>query len=180
MAAKRSNWTEVKKQVTQLEQKEIIKLLADLYKLSSENKRFFDTRFVESSDSLKPYKKMIESALYPNVMRDENPDFKSARHVISTYKKAGGRLEGLAELMILYVETANRFTVEYGDMWEQFYVSVETMFKNCIKQLEVLKNNGIGIDGFIDRLEEVVISANGIGWGYYDTLKELFYEAYGE
>ena len=180
MTSKRSNWTEVKKQVTQLGQKEIIKLLADLYKFSSENKRFFDTRFVESSDSLQPYKKMIESALYPNVTRDENPDFKSARHVISTYKKAGGSLKALAELMILYVETANRFTVEYGDMWEQFYISVETMFGNCIKQLEVLKNNGIDIDGFIDRLEKVVISANGIGWGYYDTLKELLYEAYGK
>ena len=82
--------------------------------------------------------------------------------------------------MVFYVERANQFTLDYGDMWEQFYLSVENMFERALKQLEEMEAAGIEICPLRERLASVVASTSGIGWGYHDTLSDLYYESFGE
>lgn len=39
---------------------------------------------------------------------------------------------------------------------------------------------GMQIEPLRSRLAKVVVSTSNIGWGYHDTLSELFYEAFSE
>lgn len=53
----------------------------------------------------------------------------TGKAAISAYKKTINDTEGLLELMVFYVECGNKFTVDYGDIDEQCYYSIETMFE---------------------------------------------------
>ncbi len=70
-----------------------------------------------------------------------------------------------------FFEMGNRFTVNYGDIGEQFYNSLESMFENILIEL-----NSRPIDErekYFPRLQNEVESAKNIGWGYHDELKLL-------
>lgn len=82
--------------------------------------------------------------------------------------------------MVYYVEQANQFTLDHGDMWEQFYLSVENMFSRAVKQIQELDRKGKDTNSFRERLAKVVKSTSEIGWGYHDTLTDIYYEAFGE
>lgn len=51
------------------------------------------------------------------------------RKAISDYKKASGDEVGVLDIMVYYVEMGTKFTLEYGDIYEEFYDSLESMFK---------------------------------------------------
>ncbi|MEM6822732.1 MAG: hypothetical protein AAF558_12430 [Verrucomicrobiota bacterium] len=180
MPEQKATWSTLKKRLSALEDKELLKLIGELYKLTPMNRRFLETRYSSSSKTLKEFKQIIDDALYPNVMRNDDVDFRTAKKAISTYSKATGDKPGIGELMVFYVERANQFTLDYGDMWEQFYISVESMFERALKQLQEMQALGMEIEPLRKRLEKVVDSTNCIGWGYHDMLTQLYGEAFGE
>ena len=68
--------------------------------------------------------------------------------------------------MVHYLETGNQFTVEFGDIDEQFYSSLESMFGRILTEL---KKQPVDVqDKYFSRIEDVVFSTRNIGWGYYD------------
>lgn len=71
-----------------------------------------------------------------------------------------------------------RFTLDYGDIDEHFYASLERMYEKAIKLLLTLDE--ATIDDFYDRFEDLVTSTRNIGWGFHDTLGDIFYEAFPE
>jgi hypothetical protein len=179
MPVKKINWTSIKKQLQAQEPKDTLNLLGELYKLNRENKQFLDTRFSSSKEVLKVYIEAIRDALDPPLNRDMEVDFKSARKVISNYKKARkDDIEGIAELMLCFVENANDFTLSYGDMWEQFYINIETMYEKVIVEVTKMERMGIDIGPLQERLREVMSSTSDIGWGYHDTLADLYFTAF--
>ena len=180
MPQQKVTWSTLKKHLSTLENKELLKLIGELYKLTSENKRFLETRYASNSKTLKEFKQIIDDALYPDVMRNDDVDFRTAKKALSTYSKASGDEAGIAELMVFYVERANQFTLDCGDMREQFYISVENMFERALKQLQEMEALGIEIEPLRERLEKVVDSTSRIGWGYHDMLTQLYCEAFGE
>jgi len=105
------NWTEIKKQISPLENKELTKLIGELYKLNSENKRFLAMRFSSPEAQLVDYKKLISKAVNPPFSENAKINFSKGRQVISSFKKASGDLEMLAALMLYYVEEANEQTL---------------------------------------------------------------------
>ncbi|MBM3300515.1 MAG: hypothetical protein FJY85_11210, partial [Deltaproteobacteria bacterium] len=114
-------WSDVKSVLVGLDHKKLVELAGDLYRLSKENKDFFHARFGVGEDQLAPYKKIIEECMYPNVYRDKPIQISKAKRAISTYSKAVADPAGEAELMTFFVECGNSFTVEYGDIDEDFY-----------------------------------------------------------
>lgn len=179
MPQQKTTWSTLKKRLSTLENKELLKLIRELYKLTPENKRFLETSYSSNSRTLNEFKQIIDDALYPDVMRNDDVDFRTAKKAISTYSKASGDKAGVTELMVFYVERANQFTLDYGDMWEQFYISVENMFERTLEQLKEMQTLGIEIEPFRERLEKIVDSTSGIGWGYHDMLTQLYGEAFG-
>ena len=76
--------------------------------------------------------------------------------------------------MVHYLETGNQFTVDYGDIDEQFYSSLESMFEKILTTLR--KQSEEVQEEYFSRLEQVVSSAKDIGWGYYDFISDIFHE----
>ena len=180
MPPQQTKWSTIKKRLASLDDKELLNLIGELHRLTPENERFLETRYAPSANTLNEFKRKIDDALYPDVLHNEDVDFRSAKKAISTYSKASGDKLGIAELMVFYVERANQFTLDYGDMWEQFYLSVENMFERALRQLKEMEAAGIDICPLRERLASVVTSTSGIGWGYHDTLSDLYYESFGE
>jgi len=96
-------------------------LVADLYRLSNENKTFLHTRFEVGDDPLGPYKQTIEKCMYPDVYGNSPIQVSKAKRAISSYSKALGDPIGEAELMTFFVECDNNFTLDFGDIDEAFY-----------------------------------------------------------
>ena len=170
----RRSWKDVKQILSGKAPDELLTLINDLYALSKENKDFIHARYSITGEPLKPYKTLIEQSIYP----DFNKPLKLSigRKAISDYKKAIGDPTGVLELMVFYIECGNRFTVDYGDIDEQFYNSLESMFDKVIKILN--RSNQDIIDKFLPRLRDIVNKANGIGWGYYDYISDILRSRY--
>lgn len=153
----------------------LIGLIQELYSLRTENKNYIHAKF-ELGDSLKHYKTLIRDAIYP----DKNHPIRlsEARKAISQYKKAVGDPLGELELMVYYVECGNQLTRDFGDIDGPFYSSIISMFAKVVKRLQ--SSDESIIKSYVPRLHTVVKSADGIGWGYYDDLCDIFYEAFPE
>jgi hypothetical protein len=171
-------WSAVKSVLIGLDHKKMVELAGDLYRLSKENRDFFHTRFGVGQDQLAPYKKTIEECMYPNVYRDKPIQISKAKNAISSYTKAVADPVGEAELMTFFVECGNSFTVEYGDIDEDFYNALNLMYKRAIEKVLSLPAEQRG--PFRNRLEEIMTSSRGIGWGYHDELRHDFREAFPE
>ena len=175
---KKSSWIDVKKIVSRYEKKQLIDLIGDLYRFSTDNKDFFHTRFSIGDDLLKPYKHIIQNAIHPCLEEHEVLDIDRADDAITSYSKAIDNPAGEAELMIFYVECGNNFTLDYGDIDDEFYDSLISMYKNAIDT--ILEMHKCEQEPIKRRLSEVLTSSSGIGWGYPEELSKLFYNAFPE
>jgi len=173
-----ATWSDVKKAISNFGHAELINLITDLYHLSSDNKNFLHTRFSLGEDPLSPYKKIIKDGLYPDVMYDKPISIAKAKKAVSQYEKAIGETQGLVELMIYFVECGNRFTVDYGDINEDFYLALLRMYNKAIDTLFSLDEDTIQASQ--PRFKAIMESSSGIGWGYHDDLCDLYYEAFSD
>ena len=171
-------WKDVKTVLVNLDQKQLLKLIADLYKFSNENKTFLNTRFSVGKDQLGPYKKVIEECLFPDVLRDKPVEIAKAKKAISRYSKAAGDDQGQAELMVYFVECGNRFTLNIGDMYQEFYDALNSMYQRAINKVLSLPANQQR--EFKRRLKEIMTSSSDIGWGYHETLAYDYFRAFPE
>jgi hypothetical protein len=173
---KSPGWSDVKARVSDQSQKQLLQLVADLYRLSKENREFLHARFSVGDDSLGPYKERIRDCMYPDVYSNKPVQVSKARRAISSYSKATGDPLGEAELMTVLVEYGNRFTVDFGDMDGPFYDSLNRAFQKAIDKVLSLPQEQR--DGFRERLEAIMKSSSGIGWGYHDALVEDYHRAF--
>ncbi len=174
---KKPNWNDVKKSIKEYEAYQLIELVKDLYQLSEDNKIFLHARLIKGDDSLQKYKRIISEALYPDVLReDSHCDFDKAEKAIKDFAKATGNDEGTVDLMIYFVECGNQFTLDCGDINEIFYDTLIAMYEKATAS--VLKMPKWKQLPFRQRLEKIMESADGIGWGYHDDLCNYYYEAF--
>ncbi len=97
---------------------------------------------------------------------------KAARRAIEEYEKDTGDRRGALELWVCFVETGNRFTLQFGDIHEGFYGELLEAFGEAVRRLSRPPDSRWRGE-FRPRLERVVRSAKGIGWGYGDGLAEM-------
>jgi hypothetical protein len=175
--SKKPAWIDVKRSIINIEVSQTVELVKELYQLSDENMNFLHARFLGGTTSLKKYRKVILDSLYTDVLDDDdNFEFEKADKAIKTYAKATKDNEGVADLMIYYVECGNKFTLDYGDINEAFYDALIKMYEKAIKS--VYKMPKRKQEPFRRRLEKIMKSADGIGWGYYDDLCQFYYGAF--
>lgn len=171
-------WSSVKAAIADMDEKQLIALVSDLYRLSKENQAFLHARFSVCSDPLSPYKKTIDVCMYPDIERNKPVRISKAKQAISSYTKAVGDPHGEAELMTFFVECGNNFTLNYSDIDEVFYDALNRMYRRAIDKVLSLPEGQR--DEFQDRLEAIMSSSSGIGWGYHDMLCDDYYEAFQE
>jgi hypothetical protein len=172
----RTSFTAVRKALAEHDREALVALVAELYELSAQNRDFLDARFGSDDSALLRYKKIIHEALYPDVMSSDSVSFRAAKKAIADYKKALGDSMGLAELTVYAAECGNQFTCDFGDIDEPFYDSLSRMFESAAKLVSTLEAKDAG--PFIIRLGVVVQKADCIGWGYYDSVADIFSELF--
>lgn len=175
---KKPSWSDVKAAIADFERPALIGLISDLYAYNTSNKNFLHARFSLGSDALKPYKKIIDDALFPDVMSNNDIEIATAKKAISDYGKAVGDPKGMLELMVYFVECGTNFSLDVGYGDECFFASLERMYEKAIKLLLTLDE--ATIDDYYGRFEDLVTSTRNIGWGFHDTLGDIFSEAFPE
>jgi hypothetical protein len=151
-------------------------LISDLYASNSANKIFLHARFATGEEALKPYQKIIEECMFPDVYKNKPIQIAKAKKAITDYTRAVGDQKGVLELMLCFVENGANFTANYGDMYEAFYLALERMYDNALDLL--LTMDEPTINEYRDRFEDVVTSTRNIGWGFHDMLGQLFNSAF--
>jgi len=172
----RQMWSDVKAAMAGMDERQLIGLISDLYRLSKENQDFLHARFAVGPDTLPPYKKTIGACMYPDIFTKRPIDVSKAKKAISSYSKAVGDLAGEAELMTFFVECGNKFTLDYGDINEAFYDALNRMYRRAIDK--VLRLPAEKQDELQVRLEAIMTSSSNIGWGYHEMLCDDYYEAF--
>ena len=74
--------------------------------------------------------------------------------------------------MLFYIETGVSFTVEYGDMWEQYYTALENNFG---KAMDFIYKYGF-LEELRPRIEKMLAMSENCGWGFPDTLYDYYYQ----
>ena len=64
------------------------------------------------------------------------------------------------------------YTLEFGDMWEQFYTTLEGNFDKAMRFIFL---NGL-LANYYERIEKLIDSVSDCGWGFYDTLQDIYSE----
>ncbi len=166
------SWKDIRAVLNKAGHKDLLNLVGDLYALRKENQDFLHARFLKDASTLIPYKETIEHYISPAEPWKNPVKISLARKAISDYRKAVGDPEGLAELMLFYVECGVSFTLEFGDIDEAFYYSVVRVFSDGMKMLNRCEQDVI--DKLLPRFEGAVHSTADMGWGFYDSLRDTF------
>lgn len=166
---------ELKSELKRKDKEVLIKHISELYKKYKSVKEYFDF-YVNPNENemLEKYKEKVREGFYPK--RGWNLKLSISRKAINDFKKLGTSQENIADLMLYYVECGVEFTIEYGDIDENFYTSVENTY---VRALELMEKESI-LEKFKDRCEKIVNDTSGIGWGFHDYLGDVYYEFYTE
>lgn len=149
----RPAWSALKRELTGLEQRELLALIRDLYAANKDNQTFLQARFALADDVLEPYKKTISRWICPDVMRHQNYSVAKAKKAITEYRRAVGQPDGLAELSVYYCESCADFLDSCGMDDDGYFDAWTRMYEKALKTICQLDNEQQ--EGFIERLEQV-------------------------
>ena len=165
--------TDLKKELKKFDKNKLINLISELYKKHKSVKDFFDFYIQPDEKGLfEKHKTKVFEAFYPK--RGFQLKLKDARQAISDFKKFAPSNYLLADLMLFYVECGVQFTNDFGDIDENFYLSMEKMFDQT---LALLKKEDV-LGQFNDRAAKILTDTHGMGWGFFDSLCDIYYNYY--
>jgi hypothetical protein len=158
--------SELKKELKSFEKDKLIELFLDLYKKNKAVKEYFDYFINPDEQALfNKFRDKIYESFYPK--RGVNYNLKVGKKAIAEFKKFDPSPILIAELTLFYVETGVEFTIDFGDLGESFYSSMESTFLTALKIMHkerLLDNFAERVENLISRLDE------NLGWGFEDTM----------
>jgi len=165
--------TNLKRYLKQRPEEELISEISELFAKFDNVKDYYTAKLSPGNQKqiLQKYKAIIEKEFFPP-RGFGKARLSVARKAVSDYKKVTPSKEDLADIMVFYVEMGVKFTNAYGDIDEAFYCSMESMYEQAIRYI---REQGLQKQ-FMERCTNIVENTFGIGWGFYDTLNELYNE----
>jgi hypothetical protein len=168
----RPTWSDIKARLSDFDRTSLLDLVHDLYAASKDNRTFLHARFDLGDDVLKPYKATIDRWLWPDVRKNQDTSVSKAKKAITDYKKAIGKPEELAELMVFYCEHAVGFCNAVGLDDDGYYYAIVTMFEQALKLSATLPLEVRRI--FFARLDAVRDASRNFGYGVADQMDASF------
>ncbi|MBN1312729.1 MAG: hypothetical protein JXB30_15040 [Anaerolineae bacterium] len=147
--------------------------ILELFKRIDAVKDFYQLRLSGGPDEdvLERYKAQIKKEFFP-ARGYGQARLSIAKKPVSEYGKVAYSAQGQVDLMLYYVEMGVKYTNAYGDINEAFYSSMESMFDRACK---LITKEGL-VKTFADRCVQIVRDTGNIGWGFHDTLSEIYDE----
>ena len=167
----------LKQYLKQQSKEELIKQIAETFAKFDHVKDYYKGIINPEGNNkvLQKYRTIIKNEFFPS-RGFGNARLSVAKKAISDYMKVSPSKEGVADIMLFYVEMGVKFTNAYGDINESFYNSMESMYERMLKY--VTDNNFQ--EKFQSRCKKIVDDTSGIGWGFHDGLSDAYYEYFGE
>ena len=163
----------LKKHLQSLPKERIIEIMLKLYDARKEAKEYLEFYLTPNSNAeLEKCKKVIRQEFFPTRGFSEKPSFAKCRKVISDFQKLKPEPTCVADLMLFYIEQGCEYTVTFGDMWEQYYITLENNFEKAMKFIFM---NGL-LAQYYERIEKLLENVNNCGWGFYDTLSDIYHQ----
>ncbi|MCX5815389.1 MAG: DUF6155 family protein [Proteobacteria bacterium] len=151
----------------------LIEIILDLNKTFKDVQEYLQVKFTPEStlEIYEKYRKLINDEFFPT-RGFGKCRLSKAEKAISDFRKLKVPYEQVLDLMIFYVEIGVAFTNSYGDIDAEFYEKMENMFDDAL--MDIIE---LGLqERFMTRCEKIVEETDGIGWGFHDTLGEIYYE----
>ena len=163
----------LKKYLQTLTKEQVIEVMLELYDARKEAKDYLEFYLAPDCDAeLEKCKKAIQHEFFPTRGFSEKPSFAKCRKVISDFQKLKPDPTCVADLMLFYIEQGCEYTMTFGDMWEQYYTTLENNFDKAMKFIFM---NGL-LEKYYERIEKMLNSVSDCGWGFYDTLSDTYYQ----
>ena len=159
-----------------MEHSELSELILGIYKTNDKVKEILNVKFVGEKyqeELLESYKEKMFAEFFPKNMR-KIPSFKLAKAMITEFKSVGN-FEMVLDLMLYYVECGTDFTNQFGDIDGPFYDRLCTVYGQFIDQLNLKETEDLYMK-FKERIESLISSSSGIGWGYGDFIYDKSFE----
>jgi hypothetical protein len=172
------SWQNARSSLKGYDRDSLLKLVGEMYRLSPENRDFLQARLMPDPDRATPFKKRLRATLNPDAFGKFDYDLAAAKRAIREFSQDSSDPEAIADLMIYAVEYGNRFTLNCGDIDEDFYDGLIEIYTAAIKIVLQLPKDVRST--YRRRLEKIMESSDGIGWGYHDDLGNLFSRAFPE
>ncbi|WP_185234707.1 DUF6155 family protein [Teredinibacter franksiae] len=165
--------TELKKALKEKTKDELINDIADLYKKNEFVKNYYVSKCgSDNSESvLEKYAKIIENEFFPEY-GDGRGRLAVAKSAISEFNKISSNKDHMAALLVFYVEVGVKYTDCYGDINEQFYLSMESVYRRALSHIYKYNLEG----KYQKRCKSIVDDTIDMGWGFHDALGEIYYE----
>jgi hypothetical protein len=168
------SWSDIKANSTDFDRAGMLVLVQDLYIASKDNQAFLHARPGLGNDPLKPYKASIDRWLWPNAFGNQDISVSKAKKAIADYKRAIGRPEGLAELMVFYCEQAAGFSNDVGLQDEGYFNALVRMFEQTVKTS--VKLAAERRDALLGRLDAVRHISHNFGYEVGDDMDVVLAE----
>lgn len=148
-------------------------MVLKLYDARKEAKEYLDFHLTPNSYAeLEKCKRAIKKEFFPTRGFSDKPSFAKCRKIISDFQKLKPEPACVADLMLFYIEQGCEYTLTFGDMWEQYY---ETLERNFGKAMDFIFMHGLLAD-FYERIEKMLHSVSDTGWGFYDALSDIYHQ----
>jgi hypothetical protein len=173
------SWTQIEKSLRELPADEVIDLMKGLHNLSPQNKAWLTAKLLPVAQDTKYLedcrRKVINYVYRPTAGLPSDPRFREAKKVIAEYRKSTSDLRGTLDLMLTYIERGHQFTLDFGDIDEPFYTTLENMLERFSLELRRSPAKYELYEFFEPRLMAIRKRTN-IGWGYGDFVRETIQE----
>lgn len=169
--------TALKQYLKNCSKEELISDISELFKKFNSVKDYYQLKLSpqEEAQVVAKYKKIIEDEFFPKRGMGRGR-ISVAKKAVTDFGKIAETPVGRADIMIFYVEQGVKFTNEYGDIDEPFYISMEDMYE---KAVEWIIKHQIQ-DLFRERCIKIVKDTSGMGWGFHDGLCDIYTGAFND
>jgi hypothetical protein len=178
------NWPQLRKHLEDQSPARILEIVKGLYALSPQNKAYLRKQFAETLEDpafLEKCRTQIINAIYPPRRKyPDDPKFAQARKAVNEYKKATGDMKGVIDLLLTYVESGTRFTLDFGDIDEPFYERLETALDNAAELILAHPMRKSLYSLFRPRFQKLARDAGWMEWGYGDFVNDTFHDLEGK
>jgi hypothetical protein len=166
-------WSELKKSLQEADQKEIIKLLHDLYENSIDNRRYITARFAKAEDKnkvLEAYRKRVINVYFHPRGAASRPRYSVAKKAINDYFEASGDIKGTMDLALTLVENIMKYIYEFSGIDEASRVGVSDMMEKVCKLIKTEEGQKF-YPYFRERLEKLYGDSEDSPYGTGDNLR---------
>ncbi len=168
-------WREIKKRISGKNQKELLTMIGKCYRASPDVRIVLSMSVSEGRNENKiiisDLKERLNAIFWTTSKNGcpKTPNLREAGKIITLAKNSTTNPAILVDIILDHLEHGVGFTMEYGDMWESYYTSIENQFERTCKFI-VAHQSEIDMDRALDRIDKQIEETRNIGWGFEETL----------